>query len=223
MLFDRLQLFDDGTPRNGTQQMALDETLLGHLHEATLRFYTWSQHAVTFGYFQSKSEVLTKTNGEPLTRRWSGGGVVFHDGLELTYSLLVPRQSAAARLRPSVFYEAVHSAIADCLSAAGQSVWTSQKCEASRPDLCFQNLAKFDVDSEKGKLAGAAQRRTRIGIIHQGSIRADSQAQQFLREKLPLRFADEVLPFKMNPAFSAEADLLAQTRYASAEWINRVP
>ncbi|MFV0338370.1 MAG: lipoyl protein ligase domain-containing protein [Chthoniobacterales bacterium] len=218
-----MQVFDDKTPRDGAEQMALDEVLLRHLQEATLRFYTWSQNAVTFGYFQSKKEVMEKTNGATLTRRRSGGGIVFHDGQELTYSLFVPRRHPASKIRPSIFYEAVHTAIADCLNAAGQSVWTSQKCENARPDLCFQNLAKFDIDSKNGKLAGAAQLRTRLGIIQQGSIRANTEIQHQLRKRVPTYFASAILPFKIRAADEQDAKLLSKTRYASMEWTGRIP
>ena len=69
--------------------MALDEVLLvsaASLAHTVLRFYSWTQPAASFGYFQRYSEVEQLTSLRPLVRRPTGGGVVPHDR-DWTYSV----------------------------------------------------------------------------------------------------------------------------------------
>src|ERR1700761_7523358 len=72
--------------------MALDEALLEampRLLKPVLRFYGWTEPAVSFGYFQKYSEIERTTLLRPLVRRPTGGGLVPHDA-DWTYSLAFP-------------------------------------------------------------------------------------------------------------------------------------
>src|SRR5258708_26441834 len=61
--------------------MAMDEALLEampRLGQPILRFYSWSEPAASFGYFQKFREVERLTLLRPLVRRPTGGGIVPH-------------------------------------------------------------------------------------------------------------------------------------------------
>ena len=75
--------------------MAVDEAMLLSQKEQpnpTLRFYTWSSPAFSFGYFQDiASEVdveMCRADGIELVKRMTGGGTVVH-GWDLTYTLIL--------------------------------------------------------------------------------------------------------------------------------------
>src|SRR5207248_11592242 len=79
-------------PRSAAENMAVEEALLeaaGCIATPVLRFYSWSEPAASFGYFQRYAEVLQLTSLRPLVRRPTGGGLVTHDA-DWTYSLIFP-------------------------------------------------------------------------------------------------------------------------------------
>src|SRR6267142_4414718 len=90
--------------------MALDEALLEsmpRLGQPVLRFYSWSEPAASFGYFQKFREIERLTQLRPLVRRPTGGGLVPHDR-DWTYSLVFPPTSAWYGLRAIQSYQRVH-------------------------------------------------------------------------------------------------------------------
>src|SRR5580765_2623752 len=65
--------------RSAGENMALDEALLEaapQLNRPVLRFYSWTELAATFGYFQRFRDVEKMTPLRPLIRRPTGGGLV---------------------------------------------------------------------------------------------------------------------------------------------------
>src|SRR5262249_42325697 len=73
--------------------MAADEVLLesAALGVASLRFYRWTQAAVSLGYFQPAAARLADPLLAPLpfVRRLTGGQALVHH-LEVTYALALP-------------------------------------------------------------------------------------------------------------------------------------
>src|SRR5436190_21177439 len=69
-------------PRSAAENMALDEALLHSVaipRKPVLRFYSWSEPAASFGYFQKYKEIERLTQLRPLVRRPTGGGLVPHN------------------------------------------------------------------------------------------------------------------------------------------------
>ena len=152
--------------------MALDEALLlntPRLQAPVLRFYGWTEKAASFGYFQRYAEVEQLTLLRPLVRRPTGGGIVPHDS-DWTYSLVFPAGHPWYRLRAQQSYRQAHEWIR---SAFGQlQVQSELASEAShqRPGQCFVGHELSDVLWNGRKVAGAAQRRTKAGLLIQGSV-----------------------------------------------------
>ena len=164
------------------ENMALDFLLLQRYPRAAaprFRHYGWHRPAFTFGYSQKFSFVQTQLPpGERFDtcRRPTGGGVVDHRD-DWTYALVIPRGHPLEELRATQSYREVHEALAAALGAQGVPAATKQvrEPEATEPGpagLCFQRAEIFDVVHERTgeKIAGAAQKRNKQGLLFQGSI-----------------------------------------------------
>ena len=152
--------------------MAWDEALLeavSRLGCPVLRFYGWEEPAATFGYFQKYGEVENMTALRPLIRRSTGGGLVPHDA-DWTYSLVFPPGDPWYELRATASYERAHDWVRAAFEKLGAAAELSPCCRKEAPGQCFIGAEQFDVLLDGRKIAGAAQRRTRDGLLIQGSI-----------------------------------------------------
>jgi lipoyl(octanoyl) transferase len=162
------------------ENMALDFLLLQRYPEAAVprfRHYEWRTAAFTFGFSQKIEWVRAQLPpGETfdLCRRPTGGGIVDHRN-DWTYSLVLPRGHALYDERAAQSYRAVHECLTAALIALGQPAAVKQQCdpcEESGPGVCFQRAELYDVVSTAtgAKIAGAAQKRNKHGLLFQGSI-----------------------------------------------------
>src|SRR5271155_3511680 len=152
--------------------MALDERLLetvSRLGKPVLRFYGWTQPAATFGYFQKFSEVERATSLRPLIRRPTGGGIVPHDA-DWTYSFVVPPNHEWYALKAIESYRRIHEWIQHSFAKLKIETELAPCCKKSAPGQCFAGHEKFDLLWHGKKIAGAAQRRNKLGLLIQGSI-----------------------------------------------------
>ena len=152
--------------------MAWDEALLEsapRLGRPVLRFYGWAEPAATFGYFQKIAEVERLSPLRPLIRRPTGGGLVPHNA-DWTYSIVVPPTDAWYSLKATASYRRVHEWIRVAFAELTMTTQLSPTSRAVAPGQCFVGAEQFDVLLGERKIAGAAQRRTRSGLLIQGSI-----------------------------------------------------
>jgi lipoate-protein ligase A len=152
--------------------MAIDEVLLQHvgqLDRPVLRFYSWSEPAASFGYFQRHDDVSRTVSLRPLVRRPTGGGIVPHDN-DWTYSLVFPPTHPWYALKAVDSYERVHEWVRSAFEAVGVSARLAPESRREAPGQCFAGAERFDVLLDDRKIAGAAQRRTRDGLLVQGSV-----------------------------------------------------
>ena len=164
---------------SGAENMATDMWLLqnvSHWKGPIFRRYGWSVPQVTFGYGQKAAWVEQETNlpVKSLTRRPTGGGIVRH-GRDLTYCLVVPRGSKGAEMAPMDFYAQVHRRWGDALTEqdiANCLMPCPQKTKGGIPGDCFNEPVGRDLMNEPGtqKLGGAAMKRTRQGVLLQGTL-----------------------------------------------------
>lgn len=146
---------------------------------ARFRHYGWRAPAFTFGYSQKIEFVRGQLpQGEPLElcRRATGGGIVDHRD-DWTYALVIPRGHPLEEIRATTSYREVHEAMATALRAQGVRATTKPRPETpagdeAGPGVCFQRAEIFDVVHEATgeKIAGAAQKRNKHGLLFQGSI-----------------------------------------------------
>jgi lipoate-protein ligase A len=159
-------------PGEAAFNMALDAALLEAapaLGRPVLRFYSWTERAATFGYFQKYAEVERMTMLRPLVRRPTGGGLVPHDA-DWTYSVAIPPAHGWYALSAVESYRRVHEWIRAAFQKLGVATELASCCRRALPGQCFAGHEKFDVLWGGRKIAGAAQRRARTGLLIQGSV-----------------------------------------------------
>lgn len=152
--------------------MASDEALLEEVDRIgfpVLRWYGWTAPAATFGYFQRYEDIASWTRLRPLLRRPTGGGLVPHLA-DWTYAFAVPPGHAWHALRATESYERMHHWLVRSFAVCGLSTQLAECCEPAGPGQCFVGWEKSDVLQAGRKIAGAAQRRNRSGLLIQGSI-----------------------------------------------------
>jgi hypothetical protein len=159
-------------PGSHAHNMALDAALLEaapSLGRPVLRFYSWTEPAASFGYFQKYADVEQMTLLRPLVRRPTGGGLVPHDA-DWTYSLTFPPSNAWHALKAVESYHRVHEWIQAAFHKLGIPTELAPCSRPSQPGQCFAGHEKSDVLWHGRKIAGAAQRRNRNGLLIQGSV-----------------------------------------------------
>ncbi len=221
-LFAKLELIqDDDSSRLAALNMAVDEALLDSATVPAIRFYRWDHPALSFGYFGKLSAV--EQSERDSVRRWTGGGIVYH-GEDLTYAVVIPSNDAVFAESATAIYRKIHEAMCLALEASGiAAIVTSTASKVAtdeRSYRCFENPVLADVMSNGRKIAGAAQRRTRRGLLQQGSIQIGE-----LNNDFAARFAGELStrlesrPF--DSAFLNQARELAQRKYGNQAWLRK--
>lgn len=165
-------------PGDATHNMAVDGALLALATTPTLRIYGWQPHAVSLGYFQSIADFQDLPHDTVIVRRSTGGGAIHH-GDELTFSLAFDESRLPGDIAQS--YVVLHDAIVRGLEHVGVVCRRASGGvqPAARPSdrWCFRTPVDGDLITDRGKLLGSAQRRTRAGdgnrnarILHHGSL-----------------------------------------------------
>jgi lipoate-protein ligase A len=215
-MFEKLDLLPPEEAFDGPMQMALDEVILSNVAHPTLRVYEWEVPCVTFGYFQKFSDVRSLYPYLPLVRRWTGGGIVEH-GRDLTFSLMIPKENAAASLPPAIFYKKVHALLATLLAeASGCEIRLAGKEDVLVGTSCFQAPAGDDLMMLGRKILGGALRRSGGSLLYQGSLQGMDISPR--HERLAGVLSQEVSCASLPRVISDGAVALARSRYRTEEW-----
>lgn len=209
--------------------MAFDEALLefaGRHARPVLRWYEWREAAATMGYTQRWAAVAAATSLRPLIRRPTGGGVVPHD-VDWTYSVVVPAGWPWYRLRARESYARLHGWVRDAFGRCGVAVELTPGLPAAVPGRCFLGAERDDVVWQGRKIAGAAQRRNRLGLLIQGSIQAPAGGPD--RERFEAAFGAVAtaawgvrwIPLEPSEALRTRAEELVTIRYGRAGYNER--
>ena len=197
--------------------MALDEALLhgvANIGRPLLRFYGWNEAAATFGYFQKFADIAAWTPLRPLIRRPTGGGLVPHDA-DWTYSVVIPPAHPWYELRAAESYLQLHRWVAAALRAANIPAGLAPTARKEIPGQCFAGAEQHDILLNGRKIAGAAQRRAREGLLIQGSVQslpdsADRALWQQCMRMNPIIWSE----FALNDETKRVADELAAKKYS---------
>jgi len=162
-----------------------------------------------------------------LVRRWTGGGIVFH-GEDLTYSIVIPANDAAFAESSMSIYEKIHRALCEALSGIGMctELVGSELCadRTSRSGVptysCFANPVRADVMIDGRKIAGAAQRRTRRGLLQQGSIQGIEFGNS-LTEPFAQALSTNRCERKGDEEILNRARELAEQKYGTQRWLRK--
>ncbi len=164
---------------NATTNMAIDAALLRSVpaEVALFRHYAWSEPTITFGYHQKWEEVHPQfLSSLVFCRRITAGGIVDHRN-DWTYALILGTGLGGVLKKSSELYFILHNCIAAELTKHRIQCMLApchRKCsdiEIPDIDICFQQAVANDVITKNGqKIAGAAIKRNRQGLLIQGSI-----------------------------------------------------
>lgn len=226
------------------ENMAVDFLLLQRYPEPAaprFRHYEWRGPAFTFGFSQKIEFVrsnLPAGESVDLCRRPTGGGIVDHRN-DWTYTLVLPRGHPLYDARATQSYRAVHECLAEAVRSLGQPAEVKQVCEPCATDakpsaeamagvgICFQRAELYDVvnPATGAKIAGAAQKRNKHGLLFQGSIeKASVGALDW--EEFSTRFTGALGRALGNPPQETpwpelhEDEVSGLTeQYSSSEWI----
>ncbi|HET9857174.1 MAG TPA: hypothetical protein VFP99_05005 [Chthoniobacterales bacterium] len=218
-IFGSLDVCHDEPSRSAAVNMAIDEALLETAEVPTIRFYQWDHPALSFGYFGKFTEVSAHSTERDLVRRWTGGGIVFH-GNDLTYSLVIPAADTAFSESAMSIYEKIHDALRAALAASGQNVELAATEMPKISDSCFANAVRADVLSNGRKVAGAAQRRTRRGLLQQGSIQGIDLTKNFA-DQFASELCSKCYPKTLDERLIERAHVIAEQKYSAPGWLQR--
>jgi lipoate-protein ligase A len=248
-LFATLEVYHDQAVHTAALNMALDEALLECATVPMIRFYRWQSPALSFGYFGRFADVAGYVSERALVRRWTGGGIVFH-GEDLTYSIVIPGGDPAFAESSMSTYEKVHRGLCQAFLAEGMPAElstvaavhdrrksTSDELKVAlqrtgnrrslatalterRYNNCFASPVHADVMIDGRKVAGAAQRRTRRGLLQQGSIQGielgDNLIEQFA-QALSSNCREQIVDEEILKL----ARELTQQKYGTEGWLRK--
>jgi lipoate-protein ligase A len=230
-LFAALEVYSDNAPRSAAMNMAIDEALLESAAAPSIRFYCWESPALSFGYFGRFADVADKASERDLVRRWTGGGIVFH-GEDLTYSIVIPARDPVFGESSISIYEKVHRALCDALNANGERAVVAGGVDSGGIALamraavssggysCFAHPVRGDVMIDGRKVAGAAQRHTRRGLLQQGSIQYVDLGNGLL-ERFVEALSSNCRTRRIEREILEWAEKIAAHKYGTEDWLRK--
>jgi lipoyl(octanoyl) transferase len=171
-MLQKINIWLDHKKKSGSLNMATDHWLLENYESPLLRVYRWKDHWGSLGYFSKieKKERIDSNCKMEWVRRWTGGGIVDHRN-DWTYTLIIPFAFLPKEWKGAESYCVIHKALAAALREEGKGVQLSCDNPGVGEGICFQHPVLHDlVHDDCTKLAGAGQRRTKKGLLHQGSV-----------------------------------------------------
>ena len=230
-LFARLDIYYDVAVHSAAMNMAIDEALLETAVGPTIRFYRWRSLALSFGYFGKFSDVAIYAAERDLVRRWTGGGIVFH-GDDLTYSIVIPANDPVFDQSSIAVYEKIHRALCEGLNKIGTQAVVVGGVDPGGPVVgmraaasasgynCFANPVRADVMMDGRKIAGAAQRRTRRGLLQQGSIQGFAMSTD-LAQRFAQALSANCSESEITKAILKQAQQVAHQKYGTESWLRK--
>lgn len=190
------EILDTGT-RSATENMQIDAELLEVASEKTcpvLHVYDWEGDCATYGYFVDPGKYLNldgvKKRNLNLARRPTGGGILFHVW-DMAFSVVVPSCRPEFSLNTLDNYSFVNRAV---LGAVKEFIREHSDLTLTTEDFaamdlqcqhfCMAKPTKYDLILDGKKVAGAAQRKTKGGFLHQGTISLVMPPEDYLRDVL---------------------------------------
>ena len=212
--FHRLEIWEDSTPRSPAAQMACDEALLQTCDGPILRVYRWGTPVVTFGYAQRLAAVELLAQRLPLMRRWSGGGMVFH-GDDLTLALALPASGVSAAGSSRHIYQGIHEGVLGAIQKYCPQARLVRPEECRCGPVCFESPVAFDIIASTSKICGGALRRSKMGVLYQGSLHLPGAVPLEIARSL----AGEVCVFEKPAALESAIESLVRKKYDTPEWL----
>lgn len=177
--------------------MDIDKKLLEEIaasRHPLLHFYEWEGRCATHGYFAKPTELLNMEAAQrwnlQLGRRPTGGGVIFHL-CDFAFSIVIPSTHPRFSLNTLENYAFINHLVIQAIeSFSGERLapvlYNGQGMDQCLcvEHFCMAKPTQYDVMIGGRKVGGAAQRRTKEGFLHQGSISLAMPPRDMLEEVL---------------------------------------
>lgn len=173
------QIIDTGKG-SAESNMAIDYDLLHQLSPLSdpfLHLYDWEGDCASYGYFFDPFQVLDERvvakQQLNLISRPTGGGMLFHLS-DFTFSLFIPASHPAYSVNTMQNYAFVNRFIGNVIekftNKKANLMHSPLECSHDGFVCCMAAPVQYDVMVLNKKIAGGAQRRTKQGLLHQGSV-----------------------------------------------------
>lgn len=162
----------ESAPLQMAADHALAESVWQNERPPTLRLYRWRAPAVTIGRHQLSARPAEAPAHLPVpaVRRPTGGRAVYHDD-EVTFSLAVTAGHSLLSGGVRAAYRRVADGVCTALDALGIPAGRSPAAPTRRDGFaCFAVPTPEEATAHGHKVAAIAQRRTREGLLVQGSL-----------------------------------------------------
>lgn len=226
------------------------EVAKGH-RAPTLRFWEWDRSAVVLGSFQSvKNEVdveAAKRLGVEVVRRATGGGAMFVEkGTTITYSLYAPvdlvldmdfadsyafLDNWVLKALNTMGIEALYKPLNDITSPKGKIGGAAQKRFANKTVVHHVTMA-YDIDATKMmQVLRIGREKLSDKGISSAAKRVDPIRSQTGMERSDVINSMKATFTELNGAVAGDitdaeyraAEELVETKYGTAEWLNKLP
>lgn len=163
---------------SGKYNMDFDHYLFDEFEESrrktTLRLYGWEKPCVSLGYTQDADIELNRSScekfGVEIVKRPTGGGIVFHNEFELTYSFICAKDDPKLPKGLIESYKFISGIIIRALQKSEVPAELSDTRHNEQARLCFSFPASYEITLEGSKIVGSAQKRGKKALLQQGSI-----------------------------------------------------
>ena len=148
--------------------------------QPTLHLYKWEGPSATYGHFIDPSSLLCMRAAAAfpldMAKRPTGGGLIFHL-TDWAFSVLVPATHPTYSINTLENYAFVNNIVMEVVqhftghNAALSLLPAEDKAaDGDMRHFCMAKPTRYDVMLGGRKVGGGAQRRTRFGFLHQGTI-----------------------------------------------------
>lgn len=184
---------------SAVKNMQIDQELIDLLDpqgQPILHLYEWEGDCATYGYFLDPFVFLNaekvQQRGLNLAKRPTGGGIIFHI-CDFAFSALIPSSHPHYSINTLDNYALINRLVIEAFKQTihYQDVLTIEllkeeplPLDAHANKFCMAKPTKYDVIINGLKIGGAAQRRTKNGFLHQGSISLGMVSEAYLLDVL---------------------------------------
>lgn len=158
--------------------MQQDEDNLRIMHPGAypvFRIFSFKPKCVSLGYSQDlldiiSPETITK-EGWHMVKRPTGGGLVFHQESDISFSIVAMRDAFGVKTRPQQIYQLIAPSITHFFSKMGISAQVVAGVRVNNKiSYCFDFPANYEITHENRKLFGYAQKHVKDKVLVQGTI-----------------------------------------------------
>jgi lipoate-protein ligase A len=184
--------------KSAFMHMQRDEFLLKNLgfeNAPVLHFYEWENDAATYGHFIQPEKFLkldqVKIKKLELAKRPTGGGIVFHMK-DLAFSVLLPASHPGFSLNTLNNYAYINNIVKQAIlkfrglqpDILSLSTEHSAETHPQASYFCMAKPTQYDVILNGLKVGGGAERLTKYGLLHQGTIALGLPSDDYLKDVL---------------------------------------